>query len=61
MDAMMKECMKPHALAHMMAGLGVGFILVGLFPTLGASALMLGLLVLVLAMVADYAMQNKML
>ncbi len=58
MDKKMKECMKPHALMHSLAGLGVGLILVSLIPALVANALMLGLVVLVVAIVGDF-MVNK--
>jgi hypothetical protein len=58
MDKKMKECMKPHALMHSLAGLGVGLILVNFIPALVANALMLGLIVLVAAVVGDF-MVNK--
>ncbi len=58
MDKKMKECMKPHALMHSLAGLGVGLILVSLIPALVANAMMLGLVVLVVAVVGDF-MVNK--
>ncbi len=50
--------MKPHALMHSLAGLGVGLILVSLIPALVANAMMLGLVVLVVAVVGDF-MVNK--
>lgn len=58
MDKKIKECMKPHALMHSLAGLGVGLILVNFIPALIANALMLGLVVLVVAIVGDF-MVNK--
>lgn len=58
MDKKFKECMKPHALMHSLAGLGVGLILVNFIPTLVDNALMLGVLVLVVAVVGDF-MVNK--
>ncbi len=57
MDAMMKECMKPHALVHSLAGLGVGLILVSLVPSLGT--LMYGVVVIVVAIVLDMMVQKK--
>lgn len=50
--------MKPHALLHSLAGLGVGLILVNFIPALVTNALMLGLVVLVIAIVGDF-MVNK--
>ncbi|HSX19408.1 MAG TPA: hypothetical protein VLE91_04765 [Candidatus Saccharimonadales bacterium] len=50
--------MKPHALAHSVAGLGVGFILVHFVPTLVPNALMIGVVVLVAGIVFDL-MVNK--
>ena len=58
MDKKMKECMKPHALAHSLAGLGVGLILVHFVPSLVANALMIGIVVVVAAIVFDL-MVNK--
>lgn len=49
----MKACFTPHALLHSLAGLGVGLILVALMPSLAANALMLGVVVVVVAIVAD--------
>lgn len=60
MDKMMSECMKPHALVHSFAGLGVGLVLVALFPALVPMALVLGLLVFAMAIFADFAVQSKM-
>ena len=57
-DAKMKECMKPHALAHLVTGLGVGLVLVGLIPALGANALLLGIIALVAGIAWDYSV-NK--
>lgn len=50
--------MKPHALLHALAGIGIGLILVNLIPTLVDNALMLGVVVLAVAVVADF-MVNK--
>lgn len=58
MDKKLKECMKPHALAHSVSGLGVGLILVALVPSLVGNALMLGIIVLVAGIVFDF-MVNK--
>ena len=58
MDKKMKECMKPHALMHSLAGLGVGLILVALVPSLAGMGATLGIIVLVVAIVGDLAV-NK--
>ena len=58
MDKKIKACMKPHALAHSVAGLGVGLILVALVPSIAAMALKLGIIVIAAAVVFDF-MVNK--
>ncbi len=59
MDKMMKECMKPHALMHTLTGVGLGVLLVGLVPTLGANAVMFGGLLVVAGIVGDMMVQGK--
>lgn len=59
MDKKMKECMKPHALAHSVSGLGVGLILVGLISALtGQTALVLGVIALIGGIIWDMSV-NK--
>ena len=58
MAVMMKACTQPHALAHMVTGLGVGLLVVGLVPTLAASGVVLGIIVIVLGVLFDM-MVNK--
>jgi len=53
MNAMMKECMKPHVLAHAVAGAGIALIILALVPALVGYALVLGLVLLVGAFVWD--------
>ncbi|MBI4067781.1 hypothetical protein HY407_05350 [Candidatus Gottesmanbacteria bacterium] len=53
MDKMMKECMKPHALAHMVTGFGLALVVVALWPSIGAMGLWLGVVVVVVGMVWD--------
>ena len=53
MDKMMKECMKPHALAHSLTGFGVALILVALWPSLAQMGLWLGVVLLVVGVVWD--------
>ena len=59
MNAMMKECTKPHALAHLVSGAGLGFLVLYYVPSLGANLLMLGLVLLVVGFVWDYWAQSK--
>lgn len=58
MEKKMKECMKPHALMHLVTGAGLGLLLVGLVPDLAASAMTYGLVVVVVGVVGDF-MVNK--
>ena len=54
MDKMMKECMKPHAILHIVSGAGVGLLLVAFFPGFAASALTWGLVLIVLGIVGEF-------
>ena len=54
MNAMFKECMKPHALVHSLAGAGVAFLLVYFIPSLTANLLMLGVLLFVVAFILEF-------
>lgn len=59
MAAKMKECTKPHPLMHSVAGLGLGLLLVGLFPALGLqTGVVLGIILLVVGVLGDYSV-NK--
>lgn len=49
----MNECLKKHPMFHSLTGLGVGFILVALFPTLASNAMMLGVLAVVVGIGAE--------
>ena len=44
---MMKECTKPHALAHSVSGAGLALLVLYLLPTLTPYLLVLGLVLLV--------------
>lgn len=46
-NAMMKECTKPHALAHSVSGAGVALLVLYFIPALAAYALILGVVLLV--------------
>lgn len=59
MNAMFKECTKPHGLAHLVSGAGVGLLVLYYVPSLGANLLMLGLVLLVVGFVWDYWAQSK--
>jgi len=54
MNGMIKECMKPHALNHMLSGAGIGFLVLYFVPSLGANLLMLGVVLLVVAFVWEF-------
>ena len=54
MDKMMKECMKPHALAHSVTGAGVAFLVLYFVPSLLTYLLWGGVILLVVGMVWDY-------
>lgn len=58
MEAAMKECRKPHALAHSVAGAGLAFVVLALVPSLATSALLIGV-VLVVAGIGWDLMVNK--
>ena len=58
MDAKMKACMTPHALTHILTGVGLGLILVGLFSSLATMGLLLGIIVVVAGVAIDFAV-NK--
>ena len=47
MNAMMKECSKPHNLAHLVTGAGIGVLVLALLPAFLDFALILGLVLLV--------------
>ncbi len=59
MDKMMKECMKPHALMHSLTGFAVAMIAIGLWPSLGAMALTVGVVLLVVGILGDMWVQSK--
>lgn len=52
----MKECMRPHPLLHTVSGAGIGLLLAGLVPALGAgsSAVTLGAILLVGGVVGEF-------
>ena len=58
MDAKMKACMTPHALTHILTGIGIGLVLVGLFQGLAAQALALGVIVAVAGIIIDFAVHK---
>lgn len=49
----LKSCFTPHSLTHNVFGIGLGVLLVGLFPALGAQAVVVGIVVAVLALAYD--------
>lgn len=59
MDKMMKECMKPHALTHLVTGAGLGMLVVALIPDLAMWGWMGAVVVIVVGMVLDMMVQSK--
>ena len=53
-NAMMKECMKPHALNHMVSGAGIGFLVLYFVPSLTSYLLVLGIALLVVAFAWEF-------
>lgn len=58
MEKMMKECTKPHPLLHSVSGVGLGLLLVGLVPSLVANATMLGLVLVVVGIAAEFMVKK---
>lgn len=56
MDAMMKECMKPHALMHLLSGIGLGIIIAAV---MGSTNMGLGVVLLIAGMLGDMWVQQK--
>ena len=52
----LKSCFTPHTLTHNVFGIGLGLLLIGLFPALGAQALVVGMIIAVAALAYDYFM-----
>jgi hypothetical protein len=51
MNKKMQECFTPHAMMHSLFGLGLGILVVSLFP--GLAMVWLGVIVMVVAVVLD--------
>lgn len=56
---MIKECTKPHALAHSVSGAGLGLLVLYFVPSLAANLLTLGLVLLVGGVIWDFLAQSK--
>ena len=54
MNAMFKECMKPHALVHSITGAGVAFLLLYFVPSLTTNLLALGIVLFVAAFILEF-------
>lgn len=52
MDKKMQECFKPHAMMHSLFGLGLGIVVVALWPSFGV--LWLGVALMVTAVILDW-------
>jgi len=53
MNAMMKECTKPHNLAHLVSGAGLALLVLYFVPALAVYTLVLGVVLLVGGVVWD--------
>ena len=58
MDKMMKECTKPHALAHFVSGAGIALLVLYFLPTISPYILVLGLVLLIGGILWDFAAQG---
>ena len=58
-DKMMKECMKPHALVHMVTGAGLGMLVMSFVPSLYMMGWVAGAVVVVVGIVLDMMVQGK--
>ncbi len=54
-----KECFKPHMVLHSITGFGIGYIVIGLVPSLAQSALVIGVVIVVAAVITEFAMKGK--
>lgn len=54
MNAMVKECMKPHALNHMVSGAGIALLVLYFVPSLLSYLLVLGVVLLVVAFAWEF-------
>lgn len=54
MNAMFKECMKPHAPVHSVAGAGIAFLFLYFVPSLTANLLVLGIVLFVAAFILEF-------
>ena len=53
-NALMKECTKPHALAHSVSGAGVALLVLYFVPALASYALILGVVLVVGGIAWDF-------
>ena len=54
MNAMFKECMKPHALVHSLTGVSVAFLLLYFVPRLTDYLLVIGVVLFVAAFILEF-------
>ena len=50
----MKECFKKHPMLHMLTGIGVGLLVIGLVPALAANAVMIGIILVVVGIGSEF-------
>ncbi|MBI2011775.1 hypothetical protein HYS91_03330 [Candidatus Daviesbacteria bacterium] len=54
MDKMMKECMKPHGVLHLLTGAGLGLLLASYVPALSSNLVMVGLALVVVGIAGEF-------
>jgi len=54
MNEMFKECMKPHALVHMVSGAAIACLVLYFVPSLTANLLVLGIALFVIAFILEF-------
>ena len=59
MDKMMKECMKPHALLHLVTGAGLGVLLSNWLGLAGNTGMWWGVGLVVLGMGSEFVFLKK--
>lgn len=55
----MKECFSKHVVLHSLTGLGVGFVLISLIPSLAENALLIGVVAIVAGIGLEMVLGQK--
>lgn len=60
MEKMMKECLKPHPLLHLVSGVGLGLLIASFIPGLGGSTgALLGIVLVIAGVAGEFMMPPK--